>query len=474
MIAFVHQVFQRMLNRSSDMESLGPERIPEACRRISELVGREGGTAYIVGGWVRDALLDREEVSPDMDVEVFGIEPENLVRLLTENFRCDLYGKSFQIIGLRDHGVDVAIPRRERKVGAGHADFLVEGDPFMTIEEAAARRDFTVNAVYGRLRDGQLVDPYGGVEDLKKGILRHTTERFVEDPLRVLRGMQFAARFGFEVCDETITLSKTLTQEELSPERLYVEWKKLILKGKDYFAGLEFLRKCGWLGFYPELEALVGCEQDPRWHPEGDVWVHTLHCLNAFAQIRTSDEWEDLVVGFAVLCHDLGKAVTSEYRDGRIRSPGHAKAGVEITRTFLERMTNQKDLIEEVLPLVQDHMSPHELYEKAGNAAIRRLAGRVGRIDRLIRVATADKGGRPPKPWIRPIPEGVWLMQKAEELSVQDQAPKPIMLGRHLIELGLQPGPQMGIILKDAFEAQLDGEFGDVETGMEWLLKKIQ
>jgi tRNA nucleotidyltransferase (CCA-adding enzyme) len=456
------------------MTNLGPERIPEVCRRVSELVGREGGIAYIVGGWIRDALMGGEEVSPDMDVEVFGIEPEKLVRLLTENFRCDLYGKSFQIIGLRDHGVDVAIPRRERKVGSGHADFLVEGDPFMTIEEAAARRDFTVNAVYGRLNDGQLVDPYGGVEDLKKGILRHTTERFVEDPLRVLRGMQFAARFGFQVSDETIQLSQTLTQQALSPERLFVEWKKLILKGKDYFAGLEYLRKCRWLEFYPELEALVGCEQDPKWHPEGDVWIHTLHCLNAFAQTRIGDEWEDLVVGFAVLCHDFGKAVTTEHRDGRIRSPGHAKAGVEISRSFLGRMTNQKDLIDEILPLVQDHMTPYELYKKAGNAAIRRLAGRVGRIDRLIRVATADKGGRPPKPWIQPIPEGEWLMKKAGELSVQDQAPKPMMQGRHLIELGHQPGPEMGRILKDAFEAQLDGEFGDLDGGIEWLKERIK
>ena len=455
------------------MENLSPERIPDSCRRIAELVSKEGGTAYIVGGWVRDALIDGGEVSPDMDVEVFGVKPERLIQLLTENFRCDLYGKSFQIVGLRDHGIDVAIPRRERKVGSGHTDFLIEGDPFMTVEEAAARRDFTVNAIYARLHDGALIDPFGGIQDLRKQVLRHTTERFTEDPLRVLRGMQFAARFDFEVCEETIQLSKTLTQEDLSPERLYVEWKKLILKGKNYFAGLEFLRKCGWLSFYPELAALVDCQQDPTWHPEGDVWVHTLHCLNAFAQIRTGEEWEDLVVGFAVLCHDLGKAVTSEIRDDRIRSPGHAKAGVEITRTFLERMTNQKDLIEEVLPLVRDHMSPYELYEKAGNAAIRRLAGRVGRIDRLIRVATADKGGRPPMPWIRPIPEGEWLMQKAEELSVQDQAPKPIMQGRHLLELGLSPGPEMGKILKDAFEAQLDGDFGNIEGGMKWLRQEL-
>ena len=450
------------------------EEIPPPCLKIAKLVRREGGVAYLVGGWVRDALLEDVSASPDADVEVFGLEPEKLVRLLSDNFRCDLYGKSFQIIGLRDHGVDVAIPRRERKVGTGHADFLVEGDPGMSLEEAAARRDFTVNAIYLRLDDGVLLDPYGGIADMKAGVLRHTTERFVEDPLRVLRGMQFAARFGFRVCAETVELSQTLTQEDLSPERLFVEWKKLILKGKDFFAGLDFLRECGWLKFYPELEALVGCGQDPKWHPEGDVWVHTLHCLNAFAEMRTGDEWEDLVVGFAVLCHDLGKAVTSEVKDGRIVSLGHAKAGVEIARNFLERMTHQKDLIEEVLPLVQDHMAPYEFFKKAGHAAVRRLARRVGRIDRLVRVATADKAGRPPVPWEATIPEGEWLLRKAQELEVESQVPKPIMLGRHLIELGMSPGPEMGNILKQAFEAQLDGDFADVEGGMAWLRERLQ
>lgn len=441
----------------------------DPCLRIAELVGREGGTAYLVGGWVRDALAEGCGESPDADVEVFGVDPGRLVKILTENFKCDLYGKSFQIIGLRGHDVDVAIPRREKKIGLGHTDFVVQGDPYMSVEEAAARRDFSVNAIYARLPDGEIVDPYGGAGDLAKGVLRHTTERFSEDPLRVLRGMQFAARFGLEVAPETIGLSKGLTQDGLSQERLFVEWKKLILKGKDFFKGLGFLKDCGWIRFYPELDAMVGCGQDQEWHPEGDVWTHTLHCLNAFAKIRTGEEWEDLVVGLAVLCHDIGKPAVSEEVDGRIRSPGHAKAGVPRAESFLRRMTNQTQLFNEVLPLVRDHMAPYEFYEKAGNAAIRRLAGRVKRIDRLVRVATADKGGRPPKPWVRPIPEGEWLMARAVELSVKDSAPKAILQGRHLIDMGITPGPRMGKLLKAAFEAQLDGEFVDVVGGIGWV-----
>lgn len=446
----------------------GPAALP--CRKISELVTAEGGRTYLVGGWVRDALLDPAQTAPDADIEVFGVSPETLRKLLTRNFRCDLYGKTFQIIGLRDHKIDIAIPRRERKTGNKHTDFEVEGDPDMTVEEAAARRDFTLNAIYARLPDGLLEDPFGGIADLRAGILRHTTERFSEDPLRVLRAMQFSARLGFDVHPDTTALCRSLTQDGLSKERLFDEWKKLLLKGQDFHRGLGFLKDCGWLRHYPELEALDQCEQDPQWHPEGNVWIHTLHCLNAFAKHRTGDPWEDLVVALAVLCHDFGKPATTLRKDGRIRSPGHAKAGVQIARSFLHRLTDHKQLVEEVLPLVHDHMTPLEFHHNgAGDSAVRRLAQRVRRIDRLVRVATADKGGRPPLPWKTPIPEGQWLLERAEELAIKDRAPKPILQGRHLLKQGHQPGPPLGAILKKAYEAQLDGEFKDLDTARQWL-----
>ena len=442
----------------------------EPAQKIAELVTSHGGSAYIVGGWVRDALLNPKQQNTDLDIEVFGIQPDELHNILRTNFRCDLYGKAFQIIGLRDHNIDIAIPRRERKTGVKHTDFEVEGDPDMTVEQAAARRDFTVNAIYAKLPEGLIEDPFAGVLDLRAGILRHTTERFKEDPLRVLRAMQFSARLGFDVHPETIQLCRSLSHRDLTQERVFQEWKKLLLRGMDFHRGLGFLRDCGWLQYYPELEALDSCNQDPQWHPEGNVWTHTLHCLNAFAKHRTGNEWEDLVVGLAVLCHDLGKPSTTIIKDGRIRSPGHAKAGVEVARNFIGRLTDHKQLTDEVLPLVQDHMTPLEFHHNgAGDSAIRRLAQRVKRIDRLVRVSTADKGGRPPLPWKVPIPEGQWLLQRAEKLAVKDSAPKPLLLGRHLLGMGYEEGPDLGKLLASAYEAQIDGGFETLDEGIEWV-----
>jgi tRNA nucleotidyltransferase (CCA-adding enzyme) len=217
----------------------------------------------------------------------------------------------------------------------------------------------------------------------------------------------------------------------------------------------------------PELDALRGCPQDPQWHPEGDVWVHTGHVMDVFAEERTGEEWEDLVVGFACLCHDLGKPATTAWIEGRWRSPGHEDAGLEPTRTFLGRLTNQHRLVDEVLPLVADHLKPDQLYDQgAGPAAVRRLARRVGRLDRLIRVASADRQGRPPSPR-GDFPAARWLEETASRLEVLDAPPRPLVMGRHLLELGMEPGPQFKPLLEHCFEAQLDGRISTVAEGIE-------
>jgi tRNA nucleotidyltransferase (CCA-adding enzyme) len=219
---------------------------------------------------------------------------------------------------------------------------------------------------------------------------------------------------------------------------------------------------------FPELAALIDCPQDPQWHPEGDVWIHTLHVMDAFADERVGDDWEDLVVGFACLCHDFGKPRTTTREGTRIRSLGHESAGEEPTRAFLARMTRQVALAEEVVPLVLHHLKPRQLFD--GNAtehAVRRLANKVGRIDRLARVARADAAGRPPLP---PDDESTsWLLERARALEVTDRRPKPLVLGRHLLARGLAPGPEMGALLDRCFEAQLDGAFTTLEEGLVWL-----
>jgi len=454
--------------------------LPEV-RLVAELVKGAGGRALLVGGCVRDKLLGKEP--KDFDIECFGISGEELQRVLATRFELDLVGISFGVIKLHHLDIDVALPRRETKLGLGHRAFGMEHDPSLTIEEASARRDFTVNAIYEDPLTGEILDPWNGRADFEKKILRHVSPHFSEDPLRVLRGMQFVARFDLTPAPETVEICRGMTPEGLAPERLMGEWSKLLTQGVRISKGLEFLRATGWTKYYPELERLIGCEQDPEWHPEGDVWNHTLCCLDAFAKDRdvrhlqppTSNlqPVDDLVVGLAVLCHDFGKPACTAYDPvkKRIRSLGHDEEGVEPTLSFLKRLTNEERLLKEVPPLVRLHMRPFAMWkDQSSDGAIRRLAAKVVRIDRLIRVAAADDAGRPPFP---SEPEPLrWLAEQAERLRIADSAPKPIVQGRDLIALGLKPSPRFGEILKAAYEAQLDGAFSDLKGGIEFVKKE--
>lgn len=440
----------------------------EAVKTVAELVRRAGGRALLVGGCVRDGLLGGEP--EDFDVECFGISAADLRSALSERFKLDLVGASFGVVKLHGHDIDVAMPRRETKLGLGHRAFEMECDPTLTIEEASARRDFTVNAIYSDPLTGEVLDPWNGRADLERRVLRHVGCHFGEDPLRVLRGMQFVARFGLEPAPETVKACRAMTPEGLARERLMGEWSKLLLQGVDISKGLRFLRDTGWVQYYPELAALIGCRQDPAWHPEGDVWCHTLCCLDAFARRRDEagrNADEDLVVGLAVLCHDFGKPACTAFDPVkmRIRSLGHDEAGVEPTLSFLRRLTNEERLLREVPPLVRLHMRPFAMWRnKASDGAIRRLAASVTRIDRLLRVAAADDEGRPPYP---SEPEPLeWLAAQAERLRVAGAAPRPLVMGRDLLVLGMKPGPEMGRLLKAAYEAQLDGRFATREEGL--------
>ena len=437
----------------------------DAAREVARMVKAEGGRALLVGGCVRDELMGGEP--KDIDVECFGIAPDRLRAILSERFALDLVGASFGVLKLSHLDVDVAIPRRETKLGLGHRAFEMEYDPTLTVRDASARRDFTINAIYRDPLTDEIVDPWNGCADLERKTLRHVSGHFREDPLRVLRGMQFVARFGLSAAPETIEVCRAMTPEGLASERLFGEWSKLILKGVKISKGLNYLRDVGWVKYYPELERLIGCAQAPEWHPEGDVWNHTLCCLDAFAAGRTGDDAEDLLVGLAVLCHDFGKPACSSYDPvkKRIRSLGHDECGVEPTLSFLRRLTNEERLLKEIPPLVRLHMRPFAMWkDHSSDGAIRRLAAKVVRIDRLLRVAAADDAGRPPFP---PNPEPLlWLAEQAKRLEVEDSAPKPIVMGRDLVAHGMKPGPEMGRVLAELYEAQLDGRFSDLESGL--------
>lgn len=440
-------------------------------RQIEKLVRLAGGRTWLVGGSVRDLALGRQPL--DLDIEVAGLSPGQVHALLAEHFSVQFVGKAFEVFKLQGLPVDLSIPSRMLVDDTSHPGLLRQADPGMSIDEALARRDFTINAMAWDPDTMELRDPFNGRGDLDARILRHASIRFVEDPLRVLRGMQLSARFELTAAPETVALCQTLSQERQPSERLWVEWKKLLLHGHKPSLGLHFLRECGWLRFYPELAALQGCPQDPIWHPEGDVWIHTLHCLDWFATERTGHELDDLAVGLGILCHDFGKPATTREESGRVTSRGHESEGAGPTRCFLERLTNQHDLIEEVIPLVCCHLRPRVLHEaKASDSAVRRLARQVHRIDRLVRVARADHAGRPPKQFDG-FPAGDWLLSRAQELAVDRRPPLPIVMGRHLLELGVQPGPDMGRLLDDCYEAQLDGDFQTLDEGLTYVKSRL-
>ena len=457
-----------------DLSVLKPE-LRETAVSIARIVREAGGRAMMVGGSVRDMLLGAKDVK-DVDIEVFGVEPERLQQILSERFEFDPCGVSFGVLKIKHIDIDVALPRRESKRGIGHKGFLIDSDPGLTTAEAAARRDFTINAIYYDPLAESLEDPVNGYADLRGGVLRHVSEKFAEDPLRVLRGMQFVARFGLSPAPETIAICRRIAIEDLPSERLFEEWAKLLVKGREIGAGLRFLRDTGWTRFFPELHRLIGCEQNPKWHPEGDVWNHTCLCLDAFARRRIGDYDEDLIVGLAVLCHDFGKPATTVFRKGAYRSPGHDDAGRAPTLSFLRRLTNEERILREVPPLVACHMQPFSLWRaKAGDSAIRRLALRVGRVDRLLRVSRADSEGRPQE-LLGGNPRGEeleWLAAAAERLRIADSAPKPILLGRHLIALGHKPSAKFGEWLHACFEAQLDGAFHDLPGALDYFRRRF-
>lgn len=434
----------------------------------------------VVGGAVRDHLLGHP--SKDLDVEVYALDLEALQAALEQIGTVHAVGRAFGVLKVRvndsDEDYDVALPRTENKVGRGHRGFVVQSDPNLSFEQAAARRDFTINAIGYDLTTNTLLDPHGGVDDLRRGRLRHVSPSFDEDPLRVLRACQFAARFSLTIDDDTLARCRALNAEldSLPPERLWEEMKKLLLRAPAPSVGLEALWQTGALSLFPELEALRGCPQEPKWHPEGDVWVHTLMVVDAAARLlrqgpyATEDERERLVVMLGALCHDLGKPSTTEHSNGAIRSPGHDVAGEEPTRALLGRLSAPHGVVDDVVALVREHLRPHQLYASrpVSPGALRRLALRVS-IQQLVRVAHADFLGRTTKEALSGDDVACrWLLSECERIAIAEAAPKPLLKGRHLLALGFQPGPDLGIMLKRAFEAQLDGQFDDVEGGVAW------
>ena len=384
------------------------------------------------------------------------------------------------------------MPRRDSKYGLHHRDFHATFDPEITPQEAASRRDFTINAMAWDPVEESLLDFFGGAEDLNNRVLRHTSPAFSEDPLRVLRGMQFASRFDLTIHPETAAFARTIADHyhTIARERVSEEFMKWATKSTAPGRIGGYLAATGWDAHFPEIAKLAGTPQDPEWHPEGDVGVHTMFVVNAAARIAERDglEGDDrAVLLFSALAHDFAKPATTMLREraGRMRwsSWGHEPEGGPMARAFLERISIKASIVDQVVPLVENHLA-HSSLTKAGlragvpeitPRAVRRLAMRLApaSIERLIQLIEADHSGRPP---LAPgLPEGAILIRDAAREQAVTRGPQaPLILGRHVLPyFEGKPGRHIGEVTAAAYEAQLDGAFSDEAGALAWLAEFV-
>ena len=449
----------------------------ERATAIAIAIREAGGRALIVGGWVRDRLMGRD--APDIDIEVFRLPSERLREVLESFGRVEAVGESFQVYKVG--GIDVSLPRRDSKAGRGHKGFIVVGDPDMSIEDAARRRDFTVNAVSWDPLTDEYFDPFDGRGDLERNLLRVVDPAtFADDSLRVLRAIQLAARFEFALDEATRVLCRRIPLDDLPAERVWGEIEKLLLLARRPSIGFALALDLGVIEkLFPELRALVGCVQEPEWHPEGDVWVHTLQVIDQARQrIDDLSRPEQIAVMLGAVCHDFGKPATTAFIDGRIRSMDHEEQGVAPAAAFLDRLNVHSfdgyDVRRQVLGMTAQHLKPGSWYkvrDEVGDGAFRRLAQKVD-LELLARVAKADCEGRQPGTFDCSAMD--WFRDRAHALGVEHRPPAPILLGRHLLALGLQPGPRIGEILKAVYDQQLDGSVTTIDQAVESAKRMIK
>lgn len=418
---------------------------------LAERVSEAGGRVYYVGGCVRDALMGRE--SKDLDVEVHGVSPAALEAILDTLGERVAIGESFGIYALKGCGADIAMPRREHLRGRGHRDFDVFVDPELGVTEAARRRDFTVNAMLRDVLTGELIDPFHGRRDLKRGVLRHVDDKtFPEDPLRVLRAAQFSARLGFRVAKETVRLCSSMDLTALAKERVMLELEKALLQAERPSVFFEVLREMDQLRpWFSECADLIGVPQNPRFHTEGDVWNHTMLVLDAAAQYRGRAE-RPLGLMLAALTHDFGKPETTELESGVYHAYGHEDAGAVLAERFLKRLTSETALIAYVSNLTALHMKPNAIV--AGGASIKssnRMFDCAEDPEALICLSMADGQGTISR----------WPYVSCEEnlrarlACYRETMAQPYVMGRDLVEAGLAPGPDFSDFLALAHKLRL-------------------
>lgn len=460
--------------------------------------------AFIVGGFVRDLLLNFHP--KDADVEIFGVSPERIEQIVHELFpsaHINFVGESFGILKVhfaKDIEFDVAIPRTESKIAAGHKGFSINSDPNLSFKEAARRRDFTINAISLDPLTGELHDPYLGLEDMEAKLLRVVDpQSFQEDPLRVYRGIQFAARLAFDIEEKSLTLMKDMVArgdlEQLSKERVTEEMKKLFLKAEKPSIGFSLMRELGIIErSYPELQALTITPQEPEWHPEGDVWIHTLMTIDQAAKIlrhASFSELEQLQIMVGALCHDLGKPPTThiQEKDGikRIRSLGHQEAGDEPTQTLMANWTFSAEVIYAARMIALNHLRPGELWIKKNKGeldeekyvnAVRKLLKRIHPVSWRILLASAEadfRGRTLPNIENDPFEYGALFTKIILQYQLDEEPTKPLIHGQDLLDLfHLEPGPYLGDLIRAVENERDQGNIKTREQAIEYLKTLIK
>ena len=432
-------------------------------KKIASHVSSTGGVCYFVGGFVRDKIMGQP--GKDVDMEVHGISPETLEEILDCVGTRIETGKSFGVYNLKGYTIDIAMPRKEECTGREHRDFKVEIEPFLGTEKAAIRRDFTINSIMENVLTGEIIDHFGGKNDIKNKIIRHiNSNTFIEDPLRVLRGAQFAARFKFNVASETVELCKNMDLSSLASERIFEEMKKALLKSEKPSVFFEILREMNALDvWFCELFDLIDIPQNREHHKEGDAWNHTMMVVDEAAKRRNSVQ-NPLWFMLSALCHDFGKAICTREIDGVIRSLGHETEGLPLAKKFLKRITTDKKLIRYVLNMTMLHMRPNMLYaQKSGIKATNRLFDEAIFPHDLIHLAMVDNLGK--------IPQGA--TENTEKFLLErygvfkEYMSRDYVTGKDLIEMGLKEGEKFTQILAFAHKLRLAG------VGKESVLKQI-
>ncbi|MGL1935556.1 MAG: CCA tRNA nucleotidyltransferase [Fibrobacterales bacterium] len=414
--------------------------LPEVLKKIALEITQRGGNAYLVGGWVRDAFLGFP--SKDYDIEVYSLTEEMLLEVLGLFGRPGLVGKAFGVYLLTVDGEDFefAFPRTEEKCGVGHTAFTIHSDPWLDFETASKRRDFTINSMGVSLKDGTLVDPNGGLKDLESKTLRHVSDAFSEDPLRALRAVQFSARFELTIAPKTMLLCSKQDLSELSSERFYDEFQKLLFKASKPSIGLSNLVAMNLTRFFPEISQFTNDRVD-------DEWRSLLGAVDAAAKKRGAVTKDEEIIQFSALCSHMP---------------------IKVVETFLKRMTRDIKLIKGVKALTGAYRTMIEGFNRGEGLSegwVRRLALKAPLRDqatlaRAVLCGSGDVGYTRIQQWIE---------ERALSVGVWDGPPEPLLTGKMLIEIGVTPGPQMGPLIKESFELQLDGVLSTKEELVDWV-----